>query len=77
MYEGDEPVNLRAGAEISVEDLVGLIARLTGFEGKIIWDESKPDGQPRRLLDTIAGETLGFRPGRASGDRAGTNRRVV
>jgi GDP-L-fucose synthase len=61
-YEGDEPINLGAGAEISVRDLVELIARLTGFEGEIIWDASKPDGQPRRLLDTTRAEKyFGFR----------------
>src|SRR5262245_48286056 len=52
-YEGDEPVNLGAGVEISVKDLVELIARITGFKGKIVWDTSRPDGQPRRLLDTV------------------------
>jgi len=61
-YEGDEPVNLGAGVEISIRDLVELIARLTGFKGKIIWDASKPDGQPRRRLDTArAEESFGFR----------------
>jgi GDP-L-fucose synthase len=55
-YDGDEPVNLGAGAEISIRDLVELIARLTGFRGKIIWDASKPDGQPRRRLDTARAE---------------------
>jgi GDP-L-fucose synthase len=55
-YDGDEPVNLGAGAEISIRDLVELIARLTGFEGKIVWDASKPDGQPRRCLDTTRAE---------------------
>ncbi len=61
-YEGDEPINLGAGAEISVKDLVELIARLTGFEGEIIWDAGKPDGQPRRLLDTTRAEKyFGFR----------------
>jgi GDP-L-fucose synthase len=61
-YDGVEPVNLGAGVEISIKDLVGLIARLTGFEGKIIWDASKPDGQPRRLLDTTRAEKhFGFR----------------
>lgn len=63
-YEGDEPVNLGAGAEISVKDLVELIARLTGFTGRIVWDASKPDGQPRRLLDTSRAEKyFGFRAG--------------
>jgi len=51
-YDKSEPVNLGAGFEISIKDLVDLIARLTGFNGKIIWDSEKPDGQPRRSLDT-------------------------
>jgi GDP-L-fucose synthase len=50
--EGSEPVNLGAGREISIRDLVGTIARLSGFAGRIVWDETKPDGQPRRCLDT-------------------------
>jgi GDP-L-fucose synthase len=63
-YDGDEPVNLGAGVEISVRDLVALIARLTNFGGKIVWDTSKPDGQPRRRLDTTrAEEYFGFRAG--------------
>jgi len=51
-YNEPEPVNLGAGFEIKIKDLVNLIAKLTGFEGKIKWDASKPDGQPRRMLDT-------------------------
>ncbi len=51
-YDKSEPVNLGAGFEISIKDLVKLIVKLTGFKGKIIWDKSKPDGQPRRRLDT-------------------------
>jgi GDP-L-fucose synthase len=51
-YNGPEPVNLGSGKEIKIRDLVDLIAGLTGFEGKIVWDASKPDGQPRRCLDT-------------------------
>ncbi|MCA9290451.1 MAG: GDP-L-fucose synthase [Phycisphaerales bacterium] len=47
-----EPVNLGTGAEITIRDLVTLIARLTGFDGEIVWDTTKPDGQPRRCLDT-------------------------
>lgn len=47
-----EPVNLGTGMEISIRDLVTLIARLSGFSGEIHWDSSKPDGQPRRCLDT-------------------------
>jgi GDP-L-fucose synthase len=61
-YDGGEPVNLGSGMEISIKDLAGLIARLTGFEGQIAWDASKPDGQPRRCLDTSKAERLfGFR----------------
>ena len=60
-YDGTEPVNLGAGFEISIKDLVELIAKLTGFTGKIVWDSSKPDGQPRRCLDTSrAKEYFGF-----------------
>ncbi|MBI1798042.1 MAG: GDP-L-fucose synthase [Candidatus Eisenbacteria bacterium] len=56
-----EPVNLGAGREISIRDLVGEIARLCGFKGKLRWDASKPDGQPRRCLDTTrAKERLGW-----------------
>ena len=51
-YDGTEPVNLGAGFEISIKDLVELIAEKTGFNGKIVWDSTKPDGQPRRCLDT-------------------------
>jgi len=51
-YDGAEPVNLGAGREISIKDLGELICRLSGFEGRIEWDTSKPDGQPRRCLDT-------------------------
>lgn len=51
-YNKSEPVNLGSGFEISIKDLVELIAELTGFGGKIKWDTTKPDGQPRRCLDT-------------------------
>ena len=60
-YDGNEPVNLGSGMEISIKDLVELIVTLTGFEGKIIWDKTKPDGQPRRALDVKrARELFGF-----------------
>ncbi len=57
-YNGPEPVNLGAHFEISIKDLVGLIVRLTGFKGNIIWDSTKPDGQPRRKLDTSRAKNL-------------------
>jgi len=61
-YNKSEPVNLGAGFEISIRDLVKLITKLTGFKGKIIWDKSKPDGQPRRCLDTSrAAKEFGFK----------------
>lgn len=60
-YNGSEPVNLGSGMEISIKDLVELIVTLTGFEGKIIWDKTKPDGQPRRALDVKrARDLFGF-----------------
>ena len=60
-YDGADPVNLGTGREITIRDLVGLIVGLTGFEGEIRWDASKPDGQPRRALDTSrARERFGF-----------------
>ena len=51
-YSGEEPVNVGTGEEISIRDLAGLVAELSGFEGEIVWDESMPNGQPRRRLDT-------------------------
>ncbi|UJS18596.1 MAG: GDP-L-fucose synthase [Candidatus Jettenia sp.] len=61
-YNKPEPVNLGAGFEISIKDLMDLIARLMNFKGRIIWDTSKPDGQPRRKLDTSrAYEEFGFK----------------
>ena len=61
-YDGPEPVNLGAGFEIKIKDLVELIAKLMDFGGKIVWDKSKPDGQPRRMLDVSRAEKLfGFR----------------
>lgn len=51
-YNKPDPINIGAGFEISIKDLVHLIANLTGFKGMVVWDASKPDGQPRRMLDT-------------------------
>jgi GDP-L-fucose synthase len=60
-WDSPEPINIGTGKEISIKDLVELIARLCGFHGKIVWDASKPDGQPRRCLDVSkARERLGF-----------------
>ena len=60
-YDGADPINLGVGHEITIRELVELIARLTGFVGDLRWDTSKPDGQPRRALDTSrAREQFGF-----------------
>ena len=60
-YDGADPVNLGVGREITIRNLVTLIVRLTRFEGEIRWDTTKPDGQPRRALDTSrALERFGF-----------------
>jgi len=61
-YDKSDPVNIGAGFEISIRDLVGLIIELTGFKGIVTWDETKPDGQPRRMLDTTrAYHEFGFK----------------
>jgi len=61
-YDKPEPVNLGAGFEISIRDLAELIKELTGFDGDLAWDRSRPDGQPRRMLDTSrAYEEFGFK----------------
>ena len=61
-YDGVEPVNVGAGFEISIRDLAALIVELTSYRGRIVWDTSKPNGQPRRYLDvTRAEREFGFR----------------
>ena len=61
-YDDSEPVNLGSGFEISIRDLLTTIARYTGFTGRIVWDTSQPNGQPRRALNTDrAAERFGFR----------------
>jgi GDP-L-fucose synthase len=60
-YDSPEPMNLGSGKEITIKDLTELVARLSRFEGKIVWDASKPDGQPRRCLDVSrARDSIGF-----------------
>jgi len=61
-YNKADPVNIGAGKEITIRELVNLIAELTGYKGNIVWDTSKPDGQPRRCLDTSkARDEFGFK----------------
>jgi GDP-L-fucose synthase len=58
LYNGSEPVNIGAGFEVTIKELVEKIVKLTGFEGEIRWDSSKPDGQPRRRLDVSRAKKL-------------------
>jgi GDP-L-fucose synthase len=61
-YNGPDPINVGSGSEISIRELAELIARLTGFTGRFVWNSSRPDGQPRRRLDTEAAyRAFGFR----------------
>jgi GDP-L-fucose synthase len=61
-YNRSDPVNLGSSSEISIKDLVQTIARLTGYEGRLVWDTSQPNGQPRRKLDVSRAETeFGFK----------------
>lgn len=61
-YNKSDPVNIGAGFEISIKELVELVVDITGFSGKVVWDSSKPDGQPRRCLDTSRAEKeFGFK----------------
>jgi GDP-L-fucose synthase len=75
-YDEPEPINVGAGFEISIKELVGLIAELTGFKGRIVWDTSKPNGQPRRCLNVSRAEReFGFRA--RTGFREGLARTVA
>ena len=61
-YNRPDPVNIGAGFEISIKDLAELIVEITGFQGRLVWDHTKPDGQPRRMLDTSrAFQEFGFK----------------
>jgi GDP-L-fucose synthase len=74
-YNKSEPVNIGAGFEISIHELVKLIVELTGFRGRIVWDSSQPDGQPRRMLDTgKAWQEIGFQA--ATDFRAGLRKTI-
>ena len=62
-HESSDPINIGASQEIKIRDLTELIKELTGFEGAVVWDASKPDGQPRRKLDiSAATRALGWTP---------------
>ncbi len=64
MHDGTEPINLGADREVTIRELVGVIARTVGFSGEVVWDSSRPDGQPRRRIDpSRAHSLLGWRAG--------------
>jgi len=60
-YSGDETVNAGSGEEISIRDLAALVARIVGFEGRIVWDSSRPNGTPRKLLDISKVREMGWK----------------
>ncbi|HEX2121172.1 MAG TPA: GDP-L-fucose synthase [Thermoanaerobaculia bacterium] len=71
-YDGAEPVNLGRGEEVSIRELATAIAQKTGFRGEIVWDTTKPNGQPRRMLDvTRAAQLFGFRAATSMDDGIG------
>ncbi|MBA3374566.1 MAG: GDP-L-fucose synthase [Actinobacteria bacterium] len=75
-YDGPEPANLGASREISIEELAGVVAEVVGYEGEIVWDRSKPGGQPRRSVDgSRAQELFGFEA--RTGLRDGIERTVA
>jgi GDP-L-fucose synthase len=62
-YDGNEPINLGSNHEITIRDLATKISGITGYDGRIVWDDTKPDGQPRRAVDgSRAAEHFGWRP---------------
>ncbi|MEU4266692.1 GDP-L-fucose synthase [Streptomyces sp. NPDC026092] len=61
-YDGDEPVNIGCGEDLTIRELAETIAEVTGYQGRIAWDTSKPDGTPRKLLDVSRLTGLGWKP---------------
>ncbi|MFI0875374.1 GDP-L-fucose synthase family protein [Streptomyces parvus] len=61
-YDGDEPVNIGCGEDLTIRELAETVREVTGYEGRIVWDASKPDGTPRKLLDVTRLNALGFTP---------------
>ena len=60
-YSGDETVNAGTGKELSIKELTEMVAQVVGYQGKILWDTSKPNGTPRKLLDVSKAEKLGWK----------------
>ncbi len=61
-YDGDEPINCGAGSDVTIRQLAETIGRVVGFEGALVFDTSKPDGTPRKLMDSSRLAALGWRP---------------
>ncbi|MDX3062051.1 GDP-L-fucose synthase [Streptomyces clavifer] len=61
-YDGDEPVNIGCGDDLTIRELADTVREVTGYQGRIAWDTSKPDGTPRKLLDVSRLSSLGFKP---------------
>ena len=59
-YSGNETVNAGTGKELSIKELTEMVARVIGYEGKILWDTTKPNGTPRKLLDVSKAKALGW-----------------
>ena len=60
-YSGNETVNAGTGKELTIKELTEMVARITGYEGKILWDTTRPNGTPRKLLDVSKAAALGWR----------------
>ena len=60
-YSGDETVNAGTGKELSIRELAEIVASIVGYTGEILWDTTKPNGTPRKLLDVSKAEKLGWR----------------
>jgi GDP-L-fucose synthase len=61
-YDSEEPVNIGCGDDLTISELAELVTKVTGYQGRIAWDTSKPDGAPRKLLDVSRLSSLGFKP---------------
>jgi GDP-L-fucose synthase len=61
-YDGDIPLNVGCGEDVTIKDLAETIALVTGFKGNLEWDSSKPDGTPQKLLDTTRINDIGWKP---------------
>lgn len=61
-YSGLEHVNVGSGSEVTIKELAELVKEVVGFQGKLVWDSSKPDGTPRKLMDSSKIQGIGWKP---------------